>query len=86
MSFREDEVIFDQGEKAALLFIVIDGAVRIRKTDSEGRASVIAELVAGDAIGELELLNGAPWNATFGRLRRAPDGWRSTGRQSPSVC
>ncbi|HUW39698.1 MAG TPA: diguanylate cyclase [Rectinemataceae bacterium] len=57
--------VFERGDGGDALFVVVEGSVSIGDPGSP----LIAELVAGDTFGELELLSGRPRNeaATAGR-------------------
>jgi diguanylate cyclase (GGDEF)-like protein len=63
-AYRAGETIFDRGDPGDALFVVVEGTVRIVNKGEEGEASVIAELVAGDTFGELDLLDQTPRDAT----------------------
>lgn len=54
-SYRAGERIFEPGEPGDALFVVLAGSVRMLGA-AEGRSEVIAELVSGDTLGELDLL------------------------------
>jgi small-conductance mechanosensitive channel/CRP-like cAMP-binding protein len=58
------EVLFAQGGGEATLFVVVSGILQIsRHTDSSGQQTV-GSIGAGDYIGEVSLLTGAPYAAT----------------------
>lgn len=59
-----DEVLFREGDRGGVLFIVLSGRVQIEKGCLEGGCSVIAELVGGDVLGELEFFTSVPYSAT----------------------
>ncbi len=63
-AYGAGETIFDRDDPGDALFVVVEGTVRIVNRGDEGEASVIAELVAGDTFGELDLLDQTPRDAT----------------------
>lgn len=51
--------IFDEGDSADRLYLVIDGRVAISNRSLDGRESVVALMEAGDLFGEMSLFDGA---------------------------
>lgn len=64
VSYKSGDEIFKEGGKPGILYIVASGAVQVFKTDSYNGKSVIAELVPGDIIGELEFFTDSDFNAS----------------------
>lgn len=62
--YAPGEIIFSEGEKGGVLYILTSGNVQILKNGSGDGATVIAELIEGDILGELEFFTSAPFNAT----------------------
>jgi small-conductance mechanosensitive channel/CRP-like cAMP-binding protein len=63
-SLEPGEVLFAQGGAEAMLFIVVSGILEISQhTESSGQQS-LGFIGAGDYIGEVSLLTGAPYAAT----------------------
>jgi small-conductance mechanosensitive channel/CRP-like cAMP-binding protein len=63
-SLEPGEVLFAQGGTDATLFIVISGILQISQhTDSPGQ-QILGFIGAGDYVGEVSLLTGAPYAAT----------------------
>jgi diguanylate cyclase len=60
LSRGDGEIVFEAGSPGDRLYIVDSGSVLVRSPED---GSTLAELVAGDSFGELELLTGAPRNA-----------------------
>jgi diguanylate cyclase (GGDEF)-like protein len=60
LSLDDGELVFAAGAPGDRLFLVDSGSVLVR---SPHDGSTLAELVAGDSFGELEMLTGAPRNA-----------------------
>ena len=58
------EVLFSQGEVDASLYIVSEGVLEMSRTTPFGRPEVIGRLGAGDYIGAIGLLAGAPRSVT----------------------
>jgi diguanylate cyclase (GGDEF)-like protein len=55
--YKTDEVIFEEGSSADELFIIKDGEVLISKKSGDGKKLSIASFIAGEAFGELDLLD-----------------------------
>ncbi len=67
VSFRAGEAIVRQGEPGDSVYVILDGRVEVlARTERNGvlAESVVSWLVAGDALGELSLLDGQPRSAT----------------------
>jgi CRP-like cAMP-binding protein len=63
-SLETGEVLFSQGGTEATLFIVVSGILQVSQhTESSGQRAV-GFIGAGDYIGEVSLLTGAPYAAT----------------------
>jgi len=60
--YLEDEVVFDEGEEAQALYIVLGGKVLICR-QGEPETGRIAEVAEGSMFGELALLDGSPRSA-----------------------
>jgi diguanylate cyclase len=60
LSRGDGELVFAAGSPGDRLYLVDSGSVLVRSPED---GSTLAELVAGDSFGELELLTGAPRNA-----------------------
>lgn len=58
-----DEVLLQEGEPAAGLFLVVEGAVEVTRHDG-GRPALVARLGPGQVFGEIALLHGGPAQAT----------------------
>jgi len=64
ISCKSGEEVFPEGSKSGVLYIVVSGSVQVIKIDPYEGISVIAELVPGDIIGELEFFTGSDFNAS----------------------
>ncbi|MDP3179322.1 MAG: cyclic nucleotide-binding domain-containing protein, partial [Spirochaetaceae bacterium] len=60
LELAEGVVVFDEGETGDSLYIVESGNVGIERSSGDGGSARIAELIAGDCFGELDLLTQAP--------------------------
>src|SRR2546430_269184 len=56
--YRRGDVIFEKGDQANNLFVVLSGRVAIVARASDGRESVISVLGPGALFGEMSLFNG----------------------------
>ncbi len=61
---KRDQVILIEEELGQILFIILRGTVKIKRTNEEGREVIITILKAGDFFGELSLLDGKGRSAT----------------------
>ncbi len=52
------DVLFDEGEEAAELFIVASGRIAIANKSADGRESVVALMESGDLFGEMPIFDG----------------------------
>jgi CRP/FNR family transcriptional regulator, cyclic AMP receptor protein len=62
--YRADEVVFHEGDAADRFHVIDRGRVRIIVSSEDGREGTLAVLKAGDAFGELALLDGTSRSAT----------------------
>jgi diguanylate cyclase len=62
-AFAAGERVFARGEPGDALYVVLDGSVRMLG-ETAGESNVVAELVVGDTLGELDLLSSTPRSAT----------------------
>jgi CRP/FNR family cyclic AMP-dependent transcriptional regulator len=63
-SYVAGEVVFRAGDKGDTCYVVRDGAVRVTRRHSDGRAITLAELRRGQMFGELALFDGETRSAT----------------------
>jgi CRP-like cAMP-binding protein len=61
--YRQGETIIREGDRGQELFFIESGRVRVVR-GSGAKASLLGELGAGDLVGEMALLTGAPRSAT----------------------
>ena len=62
--FEADETIFREGDRGDRLYVVIDGEVEVVNDSSDGGERVLRTLGAGEAFGEIALINESPRTAT----------------------
>jgi CRP-like cAMP-binding protein len=62
-TFPMGAVMVRQGEEAGCLFLIASGDVEVRGTDAEGDSVVLAQLGAGDVVGEISLVLRQPATA-----------------------
>lgn len=61
--FDTGDVLFKEGDVGDSLFVIREGTVRLWK-DIDGEMTTLAELVAGEFVGEVGLLRASPHTAT----------------------
>ena len=54
------EVVFAEGDPAVALFVVVEGALQVVATGTDGRELVLSRLEAGSVLGEPAALAAAP--------------------------
>ncbi|MEI9886958.1 MAG: mechanosensitive ion channel family protein [Rhizomicrobium sp.] len=59
-----------QGDTAASMFIILEGAARVSVLGQNNDPREVAVLATGDVVGEMSLMTGAPRNATVTALTR----------------
>lgn len=62
-------VLFEAGEPADAMFLVLSGALGVVGAASEDRDQLVAHIHAGETIGEMSLLTGRPVSVTIVALR-----------------
>jgi NTE family protein len=62
-------VLFREGEQDDSLFVVVAGRLGVVTADGEGRETIISHVPAGETVGEMALLSGAPRSATVVAMR-----------------
>jgi len=64
ISLKGNQVIFRQGERAEVMYLIVEGSVRIEGQDSAGIVYEYGEVGKGQALGELSLLRQEPSRVT----------------------
>ena len=62
--FRRGETLIEQGKRNDTLYILLNGRVRVIKTDEKGREVIIATMGQGEHAGEMSLIDHEPASAT----------------------
>jgi len=62
-SVEAGQVLFDEGDPGEVLYVILDGAVRVYNTDAHVGEIELARFNAGDFFGELALIDGRPRSA-----------------------
>jgi CRP/FNR family transcriptional regulator len=66
--YRENQVIFVEEETGRYMYIVLAGKIKVTKSTSDGRESILAIHQAGDFFGEMSLLDGKTSPATVSAM------------------
>jgi small-conductance mechanosensitive channel/CRP-like cAMP-binding protein len=70
VDFSRGSNLMVQGESAASMFIILEGAARVSVLGANNDPREVAVLATGDVVGEMSLMTGAPRNATVTALTR----------------
>jgi len=62
--FKAGDYLMKQGESGIGLFMILDGKVRIEKSDASGKKVELAENGPGDILGEMTVFDGAHRSAS----------------------
>ena len=63
-SFAAGEVVLDAGSPQDAIYLLTTGTARVERRDADGATVVIDELAAGEAFGEMSLLDGSVTSAS----------------------
>jgi predicted acylesterase/phospholipase RssA/CRP-like cAMP-binding protein len=69
VSLYGGEVLFRQGDVGHAVYLLVSGRVAVIVTQSDDTSRIVAELGAGEVIGEMAYLGGAPRSATVVAVR-----------------
>jgi small-conductance mechanosensitive channel/CRP-like cAMP-binding protein len=64
IDFPARKAIIKQGESATSMYVLLEGAAAVTITNQRGEEQEVAVLAAGDFVGEMSLMTGAPRTAT----------------------
>ncbi len=67
-SYRRNQVIFMEEETGTYMYLVLAGKVKVAKSSSAGRETILAIHKAGDFFGEMSLLDGKTAPATVSAM------------------
>jgi CRP/FNR family cyclic AMP-dependent transcriptional regulator len=67
-SYRRNQVIFMEEETGTYMYLVLTGKVKVAKSSSAGRETILAIHKAGDFFGEMSLLDGKTAPATVSAM------------------
>jgi CRP/FNR family cyclic AMP-dependent transcriptional regulator len=66
--YRAGQSIFERGDPGNVIYLVMEGRVRLSVSTAEGRELSFTHAVAGDIFGEIAALDGSPRSANAGAL------------------
>lgn len=66
--YRAGQSIFERGDPGSLLYLVLEGRVRLSVSTAEGRELSFTHAITGDIFGEIAALDGSPRSAGAGAL------------------
>lgn len=55
-----DSVLYSAGDQSSCLYLVLSGEIRVVKAAGDGERREIARMIAGDTLGEIDLISGNP--------------------------
>lgn len=64
LTFASGDVVMREGDPGASMFLIADGRVEVRTSDTAGRPLELARLGPGEFFGEVAMLTGRPRTAT----------------------
>jgi len=62
--FPASSILMTEGDFATSMFAIVEGSVRVTVADQDGGTRHVADLAAGDIVGEMSLMTGARRSAT----------------------
>jgi len=94
ITYNSGEEIFSKRDKSGVLYIVVSGSVHIINTNKYEGSSIIAELIPGDIIGELEFFTNtdfrdtgvASCETTLIRIPRKGENFRDVLKDRPRIA
>ena len=60
----KNDVVFVEGAHGGFMGIVIEGRLRVFKDSGRGSSKALAEVPAGESLGEMSMIDGLPYSAT----------------------
>lgn len=63
-TYRAGEVIFEEGQEASVMFILLSGAIELRKKSGDGEQLLKTVDQKNEVFGEMALIDGQPRSAT----------------------
>jgi len=68
---ERNDTLFNEGDDAREMFVVLSGRIAVAKRSSDGRESLVALMEAGDLFGETSLFDGEPRPVSARALERS---------------
>ncbi len=62
--FHAGQVIFQEGTNGSSMYFVVEGTLEVIKQSEDGKPAVITNLVSGQSVGEMSLIEGIVRSAT----------------------
>lgn len=66
LSFEAGQLICEEGEHSDAMYVLLEGQIRVYKTDEAGNEVDISALGSGDFFGEMAMFDNKPRSATVG--------------------
>src|SRR5712691_4066581 len=67
-TFKANTAVFFQDDPSDSLYVVLSGSAKVFRTSEDGKDRIMTTLRAGDAFGELAMIEGQPRSATVQTL------------------
>lgn len=91
-SFKDGEVLAEEGEQGDVLYIIVEGEVIVTKSDAGGQVLELARRRSGEYVGEMAIINREPRMATLAAsgdtyaLTIDQKSFEGLLRERPDVC
>jgi len=69
-AFAAGDQLFRQGDGAGLVYLIVDGAVKVIRSEPAGKQTILTIRSVGDVIGDMSALDGQPRSASVAAITR----------------